>query len=206
MPNDHRIQLDLSSRQKRVIRSAVVAGAVIGALGLGVAIAAPKNTFKANDPLSSQKMNENFDDLDARIGAVETKPVITKGGKQYSTFATFCGMTSATYDGKTVGGYAGAKSKCEAASSCGNSPSAHMCTAEEMVRSVQLSVPVTTADGWYATGVRAWGGNNLAANDDCEGWVYNTDGYGADWGGGALPGSRPNHSGCANLLPIRCCD
>ena len=77
MPIDIRIQIDLSPRQKRVIRSAVVAGAVIGALGLGVAIAAPKYKFSPNDPLSSPKMNANFDDLDGRLGAVEATRIVT---------------------------------------------------------------------------------------------------------------------------------
>jgi hypothetical protein len=37
------IDLELSSAQKRIIRAAVVLGAVAGALGVGVAIAAPKS-------------------------------------------------------------------------------------------------------------------------------------------------------------------
>ena len=72
MPIDIRIQIDLSPRQKRVIRSAVVAGAMIGALGLGVAIAAPVK-FSPTETLSSQKMNANFNDLDMRVGTLEGK-------------------------------------------------------------------------------------------------------------------------------------
>jgi hypothetical protein len=40
-----------------------VCGAVIGALGLGVAVAAPNYTFVEGQKLSSAQMTENFADL-----------------------------------------------------------------------------------------------------------------------------------------------
>lgn len=71
MAIDIRIQIDLSARQKRIIRGAVVAGSVIGALGIGVAIAMPKHTFTSGTPIKATEMNDNFVDLDTRLGAVE---------------------------------------------------------------------------------------------------------------------------------------
>jgi len=70
MPVNIHISIDFSPRQKRIVRAALVAGAVIGALGIGIVVAAPKHTFAAGTPISASEMNENFSDLDSRLSAV----------------------------------------------------------------------------------------------------------------------------------------
>lgn len=72
MPINVQLSVDLGPRQKRVLRAALVAGGVIGALGLGIAVAAPRHTFTAGATISASQMNENFVDLDARLTALET--------------------------------------------------------------------------------------------------------------------------------------
>jgi microcystin-dependent protein len=75
MPIDVRIHIDLSPRQKRLVRTAVVAGAVIGALGLGVAVATPPHTFVPDTVISAAEMNDNFIDLDSRLTVLEGERV-----------------------------------------------------------------------------------------------------------------------------------
>jgi microcystin-dependent protein len=89
MPINVQISIDLGPRQKRVLRAALVAGGVIGALGLGVVVAAPKHTFTSGTTISSSHMNENFADLDTRLTAVEAAGVPT------GTIAAFAGDASA---------------------------------------------------------------------------------------------------------------
>jgi hypothetical protein len=82
MPINVQISIDLGPRQKRMLRAALVAGGVIGALGLGVAIAAPAHTFTARTPISASQMNDNFVDLDARLTGI-----VPAGGTALATSA-----------------------------------------------------------------------------------------------------------------------
>lgn len=75
MPIDIRIQIDLTARQKHVIRNAVVSGVVLASVGLGVVIAAPKHTFIAGTAISASKMNENFVDLDSRLTELDNSSI-----------------------------------------------------------------------------------------------------------------------------------
>jgi len=65
------IHIDLSPRQKRLVRGAFIVSAMIGTLGVGVAAAAPKHTFVSGAKVSAADMNENFADLDARLAKLE---------------------------------------------------------------------------------------------------------------------------------------
>ena len=192
MPIDIRIQIDLSSHQKRVIRSAVVAGAVIGALGLGVAIAMPKNKFNPGDPLSSQKMNENFIDLDARLASLEKLRI----GTIKATAGPSTGLITAP-GGLT--GLPAARAICQTA--LNNSPTAHMCDASEMVRSMQLGIPIPggVQTAWIASGARGDFTNDVR---DCQGY---TNGSGTT-GGATWAGLFPDQATCSLFFPIACCD
>jgi hypothetical protein len=70
MPININISVDFSPRQKRLVRAALVTGGIMGALGLGIVVAAPKHTFTAGTPVSAGQMNDNFADLDSRLSAV----------------------------------------------------------------------------------------------------------------------------------------
>jgi hypothetical protein len=50
------VDVDLSARQKKIVRAAVVTGAVVAALGIGLAIAAP-HQWSTNDPLKATDLN-----------------------------------------------------------------------------------------------------------------------------------------------------
>lgn len=187
------VRIDLTPKQKKVIRAAVVTGCVIGALGIGIAVAAP-HQWKSNDPLAAADLNGlNVVSYTSDAGTTTS----------YSVGATkYCGITPVTTTGAvvyaTVTGYPGAKKACENVASCGNSPTAHMCTAEELVRSTQLGVP--TASGWISSGIA---GGTIA---DCLGWTNGTISWsGAAWLNGAS-GPVSNSVSCNASSPILCCD
>jgi hypothetical protein len=69
MPINVNISIDFSPRQKRLLRAALVTGGIVGALGFGIVVAAPKHTFTAGTTISSSEMNDNFADLDSRLSA-----------------------------------------------------------------------------------------------------------------------------------------
>jgi hypothetical protein len=128
-----------------------------------------------------------------------SRPILTKNGRQYSLDATYCGSTTATigtFNSGTHQGYLAAKDLCESVADCNQSPSAHMCTSEEIVRSMQVADVVPW--GWYSTGTRA--SLAVAPIDDCHSWSDNGTGAGAWWAGFA--GSEP----CSVPEPILCCD
>lgn len=146
--------------------------------------------------LSATKLKGNLADLQAQID----KPIITKNGKQYSLGASYCGSTAAT-NGQITGGYAGAKTLCESVVACSNSKSAHMCTADELVRSRQLQVNVP--GGWYATGAYAYYAPSNTAMDDCNGFTSNSATVDAPaWSATATP----TLYSCSDVRPVLCCD
>jgi hypothetical protein len=171
----------------------VASVAVVGASA--VAVALPNNYFVAGNALTAA-------DLNMLVAAIN-KPVITRNGKQYSLGATYCGATTTTTDGQ-MGGYTGAKALCEALPACGTSPTAHMCTSEELTRSMQLDM--TTAGGWYSGGIVALPLSNPdIATNDCGGWkssgsIMN----GPVWQGS--PANAPSFAGCYLTFPVLCCD
>src|SRR5437879_4383506 len=95
MPIRVPIEFDFTPRQQRIVRSAVVTGVVLGALGIGVVFAAPPHTLAAGDALRASHLNDNFNDLDARVGVLEA--VRTKG----ASFSSGCNLSSQT-GGMTV--------------------------------------------------------------------------------------------------------
>ena len=81
---DIKINIDLSPRQRRVVRGAVVAGAVIGALGVGIAIAAPIDTtwVVTGQTLTAAQLKGNLDGLQAQVTAMQAQlasPVVPPG-------------------------------------------------------------------------------------------------------------------------------
>lgn len=199
------VRLNLSERQKRIVRAAVVSGAVLASLGIGLAVAAPIDTtwVVSGQPIPASSLKGNLDGLQQQI----TKPVLSKNGKQYSLAATYCGKTAPT-NGQITNRYAGAKALCEAVPACGNSASAHMCTNEEMIRSTQLGLAIDP--GWYSVAEHStWFGcsNYQCASSqnvtDCDGWsVTYGDYYGMVW----QAGGYPRQVACNNSQPILCCD
>ncbi len=107
----------------------------------------------------------------------------------------FCGTTASKYDGN-LGGYTGARSLCQTA--CG-SAKAHMCTNDEVVRSLQLGISI---DGWYSTGVSVViPGTTLIIHDECFGWTSNQSALQGPHSGGSMVGYTP----CNIALNVACC-
>jgi hypothetical protein len=203
--------LALSTRQKRIVRASLVASVVIAVLGVGVAVAAPVNTFKDTDLLTAKAMNQNFVDLDARLSALDARVGTLEAFQSratvsgaYSVGAKYCGKTAST-PGNLSGlatpgaGYAKAKAACQVA--CGASTTAHMCTPEDLTRSAQVGTAIAT--GWFATGI--WASYPTAgAVRDCLAWSTATS---TDLGVAWDPALGPSGAAACNTsLAVLCCD
>jgi hypothetical protein len=126
------------------------------------------------------------------------------GVQQYAVGATvYCGTTRSTSTGN-LGGYAGARGMCRTSGVGTSTSTAHMCTAEEMIRSASLLLnPPEPANGWYAVGAFAVGAlPGGAPIDDCAGWTTSDSGHrGANW-----RETGPGSASCATPRSIMCCD
>ena len=184
------------------IPRALKRAALLVLLTLGLAAAVPY-TFTTGDILSSKAVNANFADIDSRLGS--GRMVATNdAGVSYSTgFTIYCGksaaLTGAFASGAKVG-FAAAKAQCESVPGC--SPSAHMCTSEEIVRTSQMGYP--TGNGWFTTGTSNAMTTTPPVND-CGGWrVNDSTAQGSLWTG---TGSEfVGWIGCNTAEPILCCD
>jgi hypothetical protein len=186
----------------RVLRGArppvVAALAVVITLGLPlVARALPSiNTFTNGTVADATQVNANF-------SAVR---VLTANGVSFSVGATkYCGSTSSVNG--AAGGYANIKAMCQAVSGCGPSASAHMCSGEEVARSLQLGVIPNSSvgQGWYSSGVSAPTGVSGDVMNDCFGFTSNN---GVWWGQvlGSGSAQAPVQEPCSNPFPVLCCD
>jgi hypothetical protein len=207
--NDPTVQQALlRDLRERALFRRVIAGAVLLAtLGVGVAFATP-NKFQAGDPVSAEKLNQNFADIETRLASLETKKArITNAatGKSVSVGAAFCGVTPTPVVGSAIGGYAKAAAACQAAAGCQGAATAHMCTGDELVRSRMLGLEVPSS--WYSTGASNQSFYNTTEHllNDCYEWTSALPNQlGAQWNAGGSGG--PGFAGCASPAPIACCD
>jgi hypothetical protein len=187
-----RIKLPESLRKRWLVAGIT---ALVG-LSAGAYAASLPHTFSPNTPIRAQDITDNFN-------AVAT---VSANGLSYSLNATYCGSAPTT-PLLPITGYSGMKSICQMQCS---SNTAHMCTAEEVVRSASLKL-IPPAGGWYSTG--AWVYDDSAPTvaygmTDCQGWTNNTNPAspppyeGAAWVNGS-PSGRPCTS---SNVPILCCN
>ena len=131
----------------------------------------------------------------AETAATALQLIRRQDDAEISVGGLYCGSSSPVLPG-SLGGYSGAKAICE--TRCG-SPAAHMCSADEMVRSWQLDID--PGYGWYASGLYAVINASGAIADDCVGWTV-----GASVNAGPAPlGRQPSASGCEVAKAILCC-
>ena len=194
---DIKISIDLSPGQKKIVRAAVVAGAVIGALGIGIAIAAPVQ-WGASETLTQVKMN--------------AITVIDAGATSISVGATlYCGTgfgnpTNGYFAFNGAMGYAAAKSLCESSTGCGMSKTAHMCDGAELLRSVQVGKSVPA--GWYSTATNqdlTIGSGNYQVLD-CGGWNQAIATSQSPAPLGPYWNSAPSAASCTGTYSVLCCD
>jgi len=163
--------------------NSIVRGVVVGAglmIGVGISVAVafvlPGGVYETGQPISSSSMNAKFAAIEneltaaqARIDTLGRKRVYTAAnGRQYSLDAVYCG-TSEPVNGAEAGGLGGVKIRCEAVCS----PSAHMCTGEELMRSLatdpaalQASIPATV---WFQSF-----DDDGGTSGTCNGWTSNS--------------------------------
>ncbi len=205
---------------------------VLGLLGAATFVHANDliqlNRLTPGADLNVGPLNENFyrteqsiNALDKRLLALNERmrqlesappsaPIATGlNGRLFSLDAVFCAATSTPTLGRiTAGlevGLEAAKTLCEDA--CGMSPTAHMCSADELSRSIQLSILPTAPEGWYSN--MSWAVNGPESNFDCNNWTQTTP----NWTGASLrlvdlPGRefQPGRRSCSSEYPILCCD
>ncbi|MFH1529731.1 MAG: hypothetical protein ABIK09_03230 [Pseudomonadota bacterium] len=151
---------------------------------------------------------------------------IVANGRRWSVNAVFRTSTAGkltsadgswTDDGKTTGaigtngypvGYSSAKAACEIAVS---SPTAHMCSQEEMQRSAQMGITLDTPS-WVSGGNSDFFLNDqdkLTIVRDCQGWsaggYFDSSGNiqaGMVWS----PTIHSTHGSCEEIHPVACCD
>jgi hypothetical protein len=188
------IEFEISPRAKRLLKIGVPAAVLL--VG-SVAVANVPNTFKDGDALSAQTMNDNFVALDTRLTNLEALTARQTADGGYSLGATFCGATGQTkgdLSGLPAAGSGYAKARAQCQTTC-SSPTAHMCTAEELIRSAALGK--TIGGGWYSTGTNVTG-----VILDCNDWTEGTDPnvFGPAWSTGA------SDDRCTYTHAVACCD
>jgi len=189
----------------------------------------------------------DFEDLDgdgdADVDDCRVYADIVVGGVSYSIDGVFVGTTAgaalagagSSFDasGRTSGnvrirdgesqmtGYAAVKRACEIAV---GSPSAHLCTTDEMQRSVQIcpdearrvfETAIGSEELYVASGLGRPGGDYYANGteynfNDCNAWTHGDEGgqFGATiWSSFANVPLRPDYKwSCNRSLPLACCD
>lgn len=198
------IRFEIPSVLARFARIVIAPGILLGTAAL--AYAAVPNTFKNGDALDAAPLNANFVALDTRVDGIEKGAVA--GSSSISPSAVYTGLTDPLV-GAAIGGYRGAKLKCEVKFGT----AAHMCSTEEMIRSMQLglTVPVPTEGafriaGNFSTHSEA---GTLTVLCDCLAYTASTSGQagvtyvGNAWGGGGVP--APGVAACDVAYPIGCC-
>lgn len=157
-------------------------GAALVFVGMtAIAVASPlevPHAAQPGQPMAALQFNANFQAIEAysmaleeRLAALELQVAATPvyaaaNGREYSLGAVYCG-SSEPLNGAEVGGVAGAKVRCEAECS---SRSAHMCTGEELMRSLatdplalEAQIPPTA---WFQSF-----DDDGGASGTCNGWT-----------------------------------
>lgn len=134
-----------------------------------------------------------------------TEVAETTTGERYSLRALVCPTRAAATTGRiqfgAMTGLRAAKEHCEAA--CG-SPTAHMCTIEEVMRSMSIGRPIPTGEAWVASGIGAVGSVSPSVQlTDCNAFTS-----AASTLGGSVMHAQGYLSSdqCNAQLPILCCD
>lgn len=187
-----------------VARRALIALAVLAVLvTAGVGFAVP-TTFNDGQVLKAADLNADFGNLETRVAALEAfKSAATQGGT-YSVGGAICGVTDKT-TGDMLGlttqgaGLVKAKAACAAVTSC--SPTAHMCTIDEVARSLATGNPNAGASGWMVAGGLGVSLQYTGYTNSCMGFTSNSLNFQAGVGGVA-----GDYASCNTYMPVLCCD
>jgi len=113
-----------------------------------------------------------------------------------SGLGVYVGRTTAQYTGN-MGGYTGANERCAA-----QYPGSHLCTASELLNSINQGINIDGGWAWYSTGTLMDTNTNRLVSD-CSGWTQS----GNFWGGHRTRGASlsPAWNWCDNPHPLMCC-
>jgi hypothetical protein len=196
-----RIEIRIDRALARRVFIAVAVVAVLVTAGVGLAV---PTKFQDGQVLKAADLNASLGDLETRLAALETfKSTTTKGGT-YSLGGTICGLTDKT-TGNMLGlagegsGLVKAKAACAAVAGC--SPTAHMCTLDEVARSAATGNPNAEANGWMLAGGLGVSLQYTGYTNNCQGYTSAVQTF--QGGIGGLAGA---YSSCSNLMPVLCCD
>jgi len=132
--------------------------------------------------------------VSAKAGAIEFDGadfyVTDANLNRRSIAGLYVGTSTANYTGSAISGYANGTGACNS-----RYTNAHMCTAEEMVRSATLGSAMPSG-AWYSTGVAVSG----SASADCQGWTQTAGLNAMTW-----ESSYGMAVSCAASYPIACC-
>lgn len=123
--------------------------------------------------------------------------VVRYGTEEISVGGVYCGPTGTAMTG-AAGGYPAVKAMCETA--CADS-AAHVCSAEEMGRSLQLGMTLPR-NAWFSPGVGA------GALSDCMGWRAGGAGTTSsvlEYLGADPAQPYPRSADCNGTFPFLCC-
>jgi hypothetical protein len=95
-------------------------------------------------------------------------------------------------------GYSATRAPCQAA--CGT-PTAHMCSGEEVIRSAALGTTMPT--GWFAAGFNVYSINTYVS--DCDGFTTSNAVSGTLWKNNDS-GAWASNAPCTHVHPVLCCD
>jgi hypothetical protein len=181
-----------------------LASPVVLLVVFGSTVDAAPPSFAPGETLSAAKLNGALAEADGRLTKIESR--ITAGGK-IALAGLYCGATAAATKGDLSGlgggqGYLGAKAACEA--TCNHSPTARICTGDDLVRSASLGMSMK--NGWFAGGVAAQYRDNTASYGvtDCAGFTSG-DGPGGLLGQDWTP-AGPIYHWCNEEYALLCCD
>lgn len=163
-------------------------------------------------PISASLLRGLLDQANARMNVLEEKIgmyTVDQKSAQYSLAAVYVTSTNKITPGDMSGldmpsGYRSGKLACEEIT---GSPSAHMCTCEELSRSAALGIKGPDQPGWYTCHFRADYITDTVSsgksNSDCDGWRNNDANH-----VGMATGNTWEPAGltCDKKQPILCCD
>lgn len=168
--------------------------------------------IKAGNPISASSLKALLDQTDARLANLEQKIgtyTVDQKSAQYSLAAVYVMSTNKVTPGDMSGldlpaGYKSGKLACEEIT---GSPSAHMCTCDEISRTAALGIEGPAQAGWYTCHLRADYITDTVSsgksNSDCDGWRSSDVNHvgmatGNTW--------EPSGQTCDKKMPVLCCD
>jgi hypothetical protein len=147
----------------------------------------------------------------ATAATTASRHVVTGPAGSVSVDGTYCGSTAASTGVATSGallGFAATHALCAGVATC--SPTAHLCSYDELVTSVVVG-RAADRDGWM-NGSAGWGQSSTGAYyTDCDGWRLGaTTTLGSEWiadnTGAVVADALPASRSCNTSLPFLCCD